>query len=72
MAIYPPTHNPRIIFGMVKGTGNMFRHTLWDHTNNKVRRFCVGGDIVILVFGSFQKFGGFYTDPIFKVTTTNK
>ena len=49
------------MFGMVKGTGNNFRHI-----KNQVRKFFVGGDIAILIFGSFQKFGGFYTDPMQK------
>ena len=51
IAIYPPTHNLH--------TGNIFRHI-----QNQVRRFYVGGDIAIWIFGSFQKFGCFYTDPI--------
>ena len=53
MVICPPTHNPRI-FGMVKGTANIFHRA-----KNRVRRFCVGGDMAVLILGSFQKYGGF-------------
>ena len=42
-----PTH---VVFGMVK---------VFHHTKNSVRRCCVGGGMAILIFGSFQKDGGY-------------
>ena len=39
---------------MVKGTTNIFHRI-----KNIVRRCCVGGDMIILLFGPFQKYGGF-------------
>ena len=46
-----PTH---LIFGTIKGTEHLFRRT-----KNGVHRYCVGGNMVILIFGSFKKHGGF-------------
>ena len=52
MAISPPTHNPRLIFGTGIDIVSIFYRT-----NNQVRRLCVGGDMAILCFGDFEVFG---------------
>ena len=43
-------------FGTVKDIASSFYHT-----TNQVCGWCVGGQITILIFGSFQKYGGFCT-----------
>ena len=58
MSICPSTH---LIFGMVKEIGNIFHRA-----KNRVRRCCVGGDMALLIFGSFQKYGGFCKDPVYQ------
>ena len=46
-----------LIFGVVKDIGNFFHHT-----KNSVRRWCVGGDIIILIVGSFENHVGYCKD----------
>ena len=59
-----PTH---LICGVVKDISNKFHPT-----TNRVRRCCVGGDMTILIFGSFQKHGGFYKDLVLNLLWPTK
>ena len=42
---------------MVKDISNVFHHI-----KNIMRRCCVGGDVAILIFGSFENDGGYCKD----------